>query len=256
MGLIRHIPNTITLLNLVSGVFGIIYAAKGEIACAFAFMLAAAIFDMLDGAAARGLKAYSAIGKELDSLADLVSFGVLPSFMLFIKMQETFMGPLFVTYIPLLAVPCAALRLARFNTDEKQSHGFKGLPVPAAAMFIGSIATIMELFELGWIHNIMAGSFLAMPIVVYIACRLMLSRLPMVSLKSFSKNSDDRLSCSRGRLITVFTLPIAAGLAVLLAFLGNGFMPALAAGTCAMFTMYIMANTINCMFGFKARKAE
>ena len=90
MGLVKHIPNTITLLNLVSGVFGIISAARGEMGCAFAFMLAAAVFDVLDGASARGLKAYSAIGKELDSLADLVSFGVLPSLMLFFKMLAHF----------------------------------------------------------------------------------------------------------------------------------------------------------------------
>ncbi len=262
MGLSRHIPNTITLLNLVSGVFGIIYAAKGDIGCAFVLMLAAALFDVLDGAAARGLKAYSAIGKELDSLADLVSFGTLPALMLFYMMQENFIGPLWFTYIPLLLVPCAALRLAKFNTDETQAHGFRGLPVPAAAMFIGSVAAIMDLYEIGWIHNLMARSFIAMPAIVYIACRLMLSRIPMASLKSFSKVSGTQCNGtrdgaqdeagasgqqpygSRTALIAIFATPIVAGIAVLLTFLADGFLHALAGGICTFSAAYIIINTI------------
>ena len=258
MGLSRHIPNTITLLNLVSGVFGIIYAAKGDIGCAFVLMLAAALFDVLDGAAARGLKAYSATGKELDSLADLVSFGTLPALMLFYMMQENFIGPLWFTYIPLLLVPCAALRLAKFNIDETQAHGFRGLPVPAAAMFIGSVAAIMDLYEIGWIHNLMARSFIAMPAIVYIACRLMLSRIPMASLKSFSKVSGAQYNGtldeagasgqqpygSRSALIAVFATPIVAGIAALLAFLADGFLHALAGGICTLSVAYIIINTI------------
>lgn len=258
MGLSRHIPNTITLLNLVSGVFGIIYAAKGDIGCAFVLMLAAALFDVLDGAAARGLKAYSAIGKELDSLADLVSFGTLPALMLFYMMQKNFIGPLWFTYLPLLFVPCAALRLAKFNIDETQAHGFKGLPVPAAAMFIGSVAAIMDLYEIGWIHNLMARSFIAMPAIVYIACRLMLSRIPMASLKSFSKASAAQCNGTQGEagasgqqpygsraaLIAVFATPIVAGIAVLLTFLADGFLHALAGGICTFSAAYIIINTI------------
>ena len=263
MGLSRHIPNTITLLNLVSGVFGIIYAAKGDIGCAFVLMLAAALFDVLDGAAARGLKAYSAIGKELDSLADLVSFGTLPALMLFYMMQENFIGPLWFTYIPLLLVPCAALRLAKFNIDETQAHGFRGLPVPAAAMFIGSVAAIMDLYEIGWIHNLMARSFIAMPAIVYIACRLMLSRIPMTSLKSFSKvsgtqrngaqwngaqgeagSSGQQPYGSRSALIAIFATPIVAGIAVLLSFLADGFLHALAGGICTFSAAYITINTV------------
>lgn len=258
MGLSRHIPNTITLLNLVSGVFGIIYAAKGDIGCAFVLMLAAALFDVFDGAAARGLKAYSAIGKELDSLADLVSFGTLPALMLFYIMQKNFIGPLWFTYIPLLLVPCAALRLAKFNIDETQAHGFKGLPVPAAAMFIGSVAAIMDLYEIGWIHNLMARSFIAMPAIIYIACRLMLSRIPMVSLKSFSKASGTQCNGtqdeagssgqqpygSRSALIAIFATPIVAGIAVLLSFLADGFLHALAGGICTLSAAYITINTV------------
>lgn len=263
MGLSRHIPNTITLLNLVSGVFGIIYAAKGDIGCAFVLMLAAALFDVLDGAAARGLKAYSAIGKELDSLADLVSFGTLPALMLFYMMQKNFIGPLWFTYLPLLFVPCAALRLAKFNIDETQAHGFKGLPVPAAAMFIGSVAAIMDLYEIGWIHNLMARSFIAMPAIIYIACRLMLSRIPMASLKSFSKVSATQCNgaqCngtqgeagssgqqpygSRAALIAIFATPIVAGIAVLLSFLADGFLHALAGGICTFSAAYIIINTV------------
>lgn len=258
MGLSRHIPNTITLLNLVSGVFGIIYAAKGDIGCAFVLMLAAAFFDVFDGAAARGLKAYSAIGKELDSLADLVSFGTLPALMLFYMMQENFIGPLWFTYIPLLFVPCAALRLAKFNIDETQAHGFRGLPVPAAAMFIGSVAAIMDLYEIGWIHNLMARSFIAMPAIIYIACRLMLSRIPMASLKSFSKVSGTQRNGTQGEagapgqqpygsrsaLIAIFVTPIVAGIAILLSFLADGFLHALAGGICTLSAAYITINTV------------
>lgn len=239
----RHLPNAITLLNLVSGVFGIICATRGDMGGAFIFMMAAAVFDVLDGAMARVLKAYSAVGKELDSLSDLVSFGVLPALMLFYVMQRFFMGPLWLTYIPLALVPCAALRLARFNLDETQAHSFKGLPVPAAAMLIGSTATVIDEYALGWLHNLMAGSFIVMPVMIYIVCRLMLSRLPMVSLKSFSARTDSSAAAHpRGALITVFSIPIAVGLAVLIAFAGDGILAASSSGVCAFAAAYIVVN--------------
>ena len=115
MRIVKHIPNTITSMNLISGTLGVIFTLQGHIEIAFPLMLLAAVFDFFDGFAARLLKAYSEIGKELDSLADMVSFGVLPSIMMYETMSDTCeVGTLyFARYIPLVMAAFSALRLAK-----------------------------------------------------------------------------------------------------------------------------------------------
>ena len=125
-------------MNLLCGALGVIFTFQGALDIAFYLMLAAAVCDFFDGFAARMLNAYSAMGKELDSLADLISFGLLPSLMLHRRLVEGGMTG-FVTFIPLIICVFSGLRLAKFNVDERQSENFLGLATPACAIWCGSL---------------------------------------------------------------------------------------------------------------------
>jgi len=138
-----HIPNIITLLNLICGCVGIVLAFSGELFIAAYLIWGAAIFDFFDGFAARLLKVKSSIGKELDSLADMVSFGVLPSVIMYILIEER-TDNTFLPYLAFLIAAFSALRLAKFNIDERQAESFIGLPTPANAFFMSAIPFILD----------------------------------------------------------------------------------------------------------------
>ena len=188
MSIKAHIPNTITILNLVSGILAVIAAFHGGrpywgltgYTWTFILIGVAALFDFCDGAAARLLHAYSKIGKELDSLSDLVSFGVAPSLLVFNVMCDA--TGRFTAYLALFIAAMGALRLARFNVDDRQTTSFIGLPIPASAIFwIGVAAWIQR-------HGYPGdGPVLALVAVVSL---LMVSPIPMFSLKF--KNFDWR----------------------------------------------------------------
>ena len=137
MNLIKYIPNTFTILNLLSGCMGLISLYEGNIAQGSVFILIGAVFDFLDGFSARVLNAMSRIGKELDSLADLITFGVLPSFILYLMIQEQ--GIPYISLLSLLVVIGSAFRLAMFNIDESQKEVFYGMPTPANAFLIAGL---------------------------------------------------------------------------------------------------------------------
>ncbi len=162
--IVQSIPNTITLLNLLSGLTAIIFSfhASETIGCMTGYQWvavcigAAAVFDFCDGAAARLLAAYSALGKELDSLADLVSFGVAPSMLLLNAMLDLTGGNA-LSYISLFIPLMGALRLAKFNIDDTQSTTFSGLPIPANAIFwIGFVSCLYSLETMmpAWIVSV------------------------------------------------------------------------------------------------------
>ena len=134
MKIIKHIPNTITSMNLLCGVLGVIFTFQGALDLAFYLMILASVFDFLDGFSARMLKAYSPVGKELDSLADLISFGLLPALMIHRRLVEGGMTGFWI-YVPVIICIFSALRLAKFNVDDRQSENFLGLPTPACAMW-------------------------------------------------------------------------------------------------------------------------
>lgn len=173
------IPNGFTLLNLLSGVIGIIWVLKGDIFSGAYFILISAIFDFFDGFAARILKVPSDIGKQLDSLADLVSFGVLPGFILF-KMAEVQTGWDWLVYFTLIVPLLSAYRLAKFNLDTRQSDQFIGLPTPANALFISTLPYLA-------ISTPQIGIWLAIPIVVvgiaWIMAILLVLEIPLLALK-------------------------------------------------------------------------
>lgn len=133
------LPNAVTCLNLLAGCGAIERAAAGDFAWTFGLVAAAAAFDFLDGLCARLLHSYSEVGKQLDSLADAVSFGVAPAFALFGLLRDFPGNPAWMPYTAFVVALFSALRLAKFNLDERQSVDFIGLPTPAGALLITSI---------------------------------------------------------------------------------------------------------------------
>jgi CDP-diacylglycerol--serine O-phosphatidyltransferase len=172
----KHIPNFLTCCNLVCGCIGIILLLEGSATPTAYLVWAACIFDFFDGFAARWLKISSPIGKELDSLADMVSFGVLPA--LFMYNTLSFESPFsYLPYIALLMAVCSALRLAIFNLDETQSDSFKGLPTPANALFITAIPFLdSPVFD--FVH-----SPVVLAAITIIFSLLLVSRIDLFALK-------------------------------------------------------------------------
>lgn len=184
MAIKKHIPNTITCCNLVSGCVAIAYAFSGNVELSFTWIIIGAVFDFFDGMSARLLNVSSPIGKELDSLADIVTFGVAPSTILFSELSvmsyPAILEPLrsILPFTAYIMAAFSALRLAKFNLDERQTLGFIGLPTPANALFWGSLI-------------IGAGKWLeATPFMVFfllggilISSWLMVSEIPMFALK-------------------------------------------------------------------------
>lgn len=177
----KHIPNMITSLNLFSGCVACVFSFYGEYSIATYFILMAAVFDFFDGFVARLLHAYSTIGKELDSLADMVSFGLAPAIMLF-----TFLSTLnpYFAFIAFLIPVFSALRLAKFNVDTRQSSSFIGLPTPANALFwVFLISNIPADFVL-WIQPTQYYyTMLISLVLIAVSCYIMVAELPMFALK-------------------------------------------------------------------------
>lgn len=159
----KHIPNTITSLNLFSGSVGVVMAFQANYQIALACMLLAAVFDFCDGLAARALHAYSSIGKELDSLADVVSFGFLPATMVY-QMLTVASDNAYLPFAAYIITVFSALRLAKFNVDERQTSSFIGLATPANAIFwaglVASYHPYAEVYPYAVIVLILLMSFL------------------------------------------------------------------------------------------------
>jgi CDP-diacylglycerol--serine O-phosphatidyltransferase len=175
----KHIPNAITCLNLLSGCIGLVYAFDNQLITAGYFILISALFDFFDGMLARLLKAYSEIGKELDSLADMVSFGVLPSVMVYQLFRIAAPEQAYLPFFAFLIAIFSALRLAKFNIDTRQTENFIGLPTPANALFILSLPHIVSSETLA--EYILNPVILA--IITLVMSLLLVAELPLFSLK-------------------------------------------------------------------------
>lgn len=138
MKLLRHLPNALTCGNLLCGCFGLVWVVQHPIEQAAYFVWAACVFDFLDGFAARALSVASPIGKELDSLADMVSFGLLPSIVMYYMIHAVADLPV-LAYLGFSIAVFSALRLAQFNIAENQKDSFIGVPTPATALFLTAI---------------------------------------------------------------------------------------------------------------------
>ena len=172
----KHIPNMITCCNLISGCIATYWAFLGDYQMALLFIIIGAVFDFFDGMTARLLHVSSPIGKELDSLADCITFGFAPSAIIF-----SFLTPHLSSVIPYLAFIMAAfsaLRLAKFNLDERQAMGFIGLPTPANALFWGSLIVGAG----DWLKTF--DYFTPLILVgVAVSCFLLIAEIPMFALK-------------------------------------------------------------------------
>lgn len=188
MSIRKHIPNTVTCLNIVSGCVSIYFSFQGDFTSALYAIIAASVFDFLDGFAARALKAYSDIGKELDSLCDVVSFGVAPAVMMGSFMSLTGAFHPVMCFFPLLISVFSALRLARFNLDTRQTENFIGLPVPANALFLCSLLAYAD-----WSDNAFTylGNFWLLPLLTAVFSYLLVSEMPFFSMKLRSLSWKD-----------------------------------------------------------------
>ena len=188
MSIKKHIPNTITCFNLLSGCLSILFTCENRILWASGMIFVAAVFDFFDGFAARLLNAKSPIGGELDSLSDVVSFGVAPSFIIVWFLSETGVEWWIhnVNVFPMLAFVLAifaALRLAKFNIDTRQSTSFIGLPVPAVGLFVASLPfLIFKLSHGSALYKFIINPYFLLGIVVIFSW-LMVSEVPFFSFK-------------------------------------------------------------------------
>ncbi|MBQ8968120.1 MAG: CDP-diacylglycerol--serine O-phosphatidyltransferase [Bacteroidaceae bacterium] len=180
----KHIPNSLTCCNLICGCMATGAAFYGNYHWAILMIIVGAVFDFFDGMVARLLGVSSPIGKELDSLADVVTFGVAPSVILFYLFHEVHYPALLVPYakyIPYTAFLMAAfsaLRLAKFNLDTRQTSSFIGLPTPANALFWGSLVVGQHAFLVSLKFN---AVFLFL--FMFLSCLLLVAELPLFSLK-------------------------------------------------------------------------
>jgi CDP-diacylglycerol--serine O-phosphatidyltransferase len=236
----KQIPNIFTLLNLFFGCLAIVFTLQTDainiyqgdalassfsfpekITYASIFIGIAAIVDFLDGFVARLMKAESALGAQLDSLSDVVSFGVAPAMILFQMLRLSIMqdANVFDTSIawllPAFLVPCAgAYRLARFNLDKTQQYGFKGLPIPAAGMFVASLPLIAfyNYFD-GAVNTLLFNKWVLYALII-ILCYLMVSRLPLIALKFKQKGLKNNMPAVLLAIISILAAIFLKWLAV------------------------------------------
>lgn len=209
-----NLPNILTLLNLLCGCTAIIAICSGYPGQVWIWVALALAADFGDGLAARALKISSPIGKDLDSLADVISFGLLPAFMMYQLMRVSLLGPdaweHFDLHYPALPafiiVLFSALRLAKFNSDTRQTQGFIGVPTPT------NCGLMLGLFGTAWLHHSWAGwylSFYGLLAITLLSSGMLLAELPMVSNKISAFNFKDNKA--RWMLLAIFVLSVATG---------------------------------------------
>ena len=231
----KHLPNFLTSLNVLCGSVAVVFIMEGKLTIAVVLIILATVFDFLDGMTARVLKAYSAIGKELDSLADMISFGLAPGLIMF-KLLEISVFKEYVmlhlqtnlSILQILTIGSAflipifsALRLAKFNVDTRQTTSFIGLPTPANALFISSLALIQEHGSIPLVD----GFLLTTPVLLIITIvfsYLLVSEIPMFSLKfktlSFTHNKTQYIFVALAAIL-ILTLQLYGISATILLFI-------------------------------------
>ncbi len=231
------IPNLLTLGNLACGCIAIVFAFEGDLVTTAYLVGVAAVLDFLDGFAARALKQFSPIGKDLDSLADMVTFGVVPGVVMFVLISmicryspiELFNSHPMRWAIPSFIVTLfSALRLAKFNIDKRQSDSFIGVPTPANSILICSLPLVAENVLPSWIHPFFETPYYLLGICL-IMSYLLIAELPLFSLKlkSFKwKGNEIRymfLAISLIMLVVLkfIALPLIIVLYILLSVINN-----------------------------------
>ena len=187
----NSIPNMLTLANMLAGILSIMVGMQGDLVLASYLILIGAGFDFMDGFAARMLKAYSELGKQLDSLSDLVTFGVAPGFILFNMINlshgqpgNSSSGGTLLPYLGFMIPLFAGLRLAKFNIDENQETSFVGIPTPAVAILVASFPLIKDMLyvDKGLIYMLITNTYFLTGVAVIMSL-LMVLPLPMFAFK-------------------------------------------------------------------------
>lgn len=223
----NNIPNFITLLNAFCGCCAIVALAENQLLVGAVWLGLAAVADFLDGALARLLNAKSALGKQLDSLADMISFGVAPGLILYYFLAGSENGLVWKAVPAFILTTAACFRLAKFNIDPRQSIGFIGLPTPACTLFVVGLSLIVHF------NSFNLSSIVLHPIFLYsciaVLSYLMVSELPMFSFKF------ERLSWQGNEIKIIF-----AALALFLLILFKEAAPALIIITYLLFSLILM----------------
>ena len=207
----NNIPNLVTLLNLISGSIAIILAFSGEMVCASWFIIFAAILDFFDGLVARLLNAKSGIGAQLDSLADVISFGLAPSVIMYQLILQCSDLPSWsignmplLPFAALLLVAGGAYRLAKFNTDPGQEVEFKGLPIPSTGLFIAALPLIINQYRQSEELTRFFQNYYILLVVILFLLWMMISNIPMISLKFKNLKWQENIS----RYILLGSVPL------------------------------------------------
>ena len=218
MSIKKHIPNIITLLNLLCGCTAIVYVAQSDFETAFYFVCLGIFLDFFDGFFARLLNVASPLGLQLDSLADMVTSGVVPGFVMFKMFQNLNTEILtisFYSFFGFLITLGACYRLANFNIDVRQSDSFIGLPTPANTLFIMSLPLILINSDQEFVKNALSNNYVLMAITVFSAF-IMNAEIPLFSLKLKSFNL-------KVNLLQIVFLLISIILLLFFKFLGVAF---------------------------------
>lgn len=240
----KQIPNILTLLNLVFGCLAILSILQPgltyttdetgnslvilpeQMYWASVFIGCAAVIDFLDGFVARLFKASSSLGAQLDSLSDVVSFGVAPGFIVYMFLRYSFsqmpdgLNINTAWLLPAFLIPCAgAYRLGRFNIDTEQSYGFKGVPIPAAGLLVASFPLIYFYTDNTFISALFLNQWFWYAVIIIVSY-LMISTLPMLALKFKNASLQSFLPFIIIAVIAIITAFFAGWLAVPVAFIG------------------------------------
>lgn len=230
MNIKAQVPNSITLLNLFCGCIAVVMVAKDDFQLAFFFVCLGIFFDFFDGFFARKFNVSSPLGLQLDSLADMVTSGVVPGFVMFKILSQLglFESGSYIPYLGFLITLGACYRLAKFNIDTRQSDSFIGLPTPANALFITSLPLIAEVYYTHPFAVILSNQFFLIAVTLFSAY-IMNAEIPLFSLKiknfSFSKYKLQIGFLAAAVLLLVFFqylgIPIVILLYILLSILNN-----------------------------------
>ncbi len=177
----KHIPNFITLLNLFCGSIAVIFAVNGNMLATALFVFLGIFFDFFDGLLARKLNVQSELGLQLDSLADMVTSGLVPGLVMFYLLELSNINS-YLPYLGLLITLASAYRLANFNIDENQSDSFIGLPTPANALLILSLPLIMEFQNNEVMNAIILNKWFLIGITL-LSCYLLNANIKLIALK-------------------------------------------------------------------------
>ena len=239
----KHIPNLITLCNLFCGCIAVLYAVEGNMMFAAIFVILGIVFDFFDGFAARMLKVQSELGLQLDSLADMVTSGVVPGIVMYKMFEKSFLNKFLLTneiasnrffgedlifLFGLLITLASCYRLAKFNIDTRQTDSFIGVPTPANTLLILSLPLIVMTNDIEWINNLILNKWFLIGFTL-LSCYLLNAEIPLFALKlktfGFKENAVKYLFVLASLLLIVFlhflAIPIIIALYIIISLVLN-----------------------------------